>query len=155
MPRILAVLFTLLLSSPLFAGSAEDQALGLINEARAQAGCNPLQPEPRLTAAALGHAQDMAEANYFGHKGRDGSNFTSRIRRQGFPMGAGAENIAAGYRDPQQIVSGWLSSAGHRKNMLNCRYRRTGLAMFYQPDDQPIMGNSFPYRAYWVQVFSK
>lgn len=144
-----------LLAFPLHAGGAEDQALGLVNIARSKAGCAALRIEARLTAAAFGHARDMAEQDFFDHKGSDGSRFSTRIARQGYPFRAGAENIAAGYTDPQKTVAQWLQSKGHAKNMLNCGYDKTGIAMYYQPDDAPIEGNGFALRAYWVQVFAK
>ena len=155
MHKVWAFLVAVLMAAPIFAGEAENRALALVNAARAQAGCAALQTEPHLKAAALAHAKDMAEQDYFGHEGKDGSHFTARVRRAGLNMGAGAENIAAGYKDPEKVVSIWLQSPGHRKNMLNCRYKRTGLAMFYQADDKPIQGNSFSYKYYWVQVYSK
>lgn len=148
-------LLVVLLAQPVFAGEVEHQALALVNAARAQAGCPALQPEPHMEAAALAHAKDMAMNDYFGHEGTDGSHFTARVRRAGLNMGAGAENIAAGYKDPQKVVSIWLGSPGHLRNMMNCRYKRTGLAVYYQADDKPMQGNSYAYKYYWVQVFAK
>lgn len=155
MLRLCAFGVVALLALPLHAGQTEERALALINAARGKAGCVALSEDPRLTAAALGHAKDMAEQDYFDHKGRDGSNFATRARRAGFGMRAGAENIAAGHQEPEAVVAQWLDSEGHRKNMLNCGYRTTGIAMFYQADDKPFAGNRAALRAYWVQVFSK
>ena len=155
MLRGLIFLFAVLTGAQAFAGDTESDTLALINAARAKAGCAALVTEPHMHAAALAHAKDMAEKDYFSHTGKDGSTFATRVRRAGLNMGAGAENIAAGYKDPQKVVSIWLQSPGHRKNMLNCSYRRTGLAMFYQANDKPIQGNSFAYKYYWVQVLSK
>jgi uncharacterized protein YkwD len=153
MRRALALLLSLA-SFPAGAGAAEDRALALINAARMQAGCPALVVDPRLQAAAAGHAKAMAEQDFFDHKGRDGSRFSDRIRAQGYKTRASAENIAAGYPSPDKTVAQWLGSSGHKRNMLNCRYRDTGLAMFYQADDAPIAGNSFALKAYWVQVFA-
>jgi uncharacterized protein YkwD len=96
----------------------------------------------------------MAQQNFFGHAGKDGSKFSSRIKRQGYSYRTAAENIAAGHRTAMQAVQGWLKSAGHRRNILNCRMTETGIAMVYQPDDRPIRGNPAPLRYYWVQVFA-
>ncbi len=139
--------------SPVAAGPAESVLSG-INAARAKAGCGPLRLNGKLTAAAKAHARAMAEQNFFGHSGKDGSRFSSRIKRQGYSYSTAAENIAAGQRSAGQVVSSWLKSAGHRRNILNCRLTETGIAVVYQADDKPIRGNRAPLRYYWVQVFA-
>ena len=148
-----ALLLSLALAaSPVAAASPAETVLSAVNAARAKAGCQPLRMNAKLTAAAKAHAKAMAEQNFFGHAGKDGSRMSSRIKRQGYSYRTAAENIAAGYRSAGQVVSGWLKSAGHRRNMLDCRMRETGIAVVYQADDRPIRGNSAPLRYYWVQV---
>ena len=150
-----ALLLSLALAaSPVAAASPAETVLSAVNAARAKAGCQPLRMNAKLTAAAKAHAKAMAEQNFFGHAGKDGSRMSSRSKRQGYSYRTAAENIAAGYRSAGQVVSGWLKSAGHRRNMLDCRMRETGIAVVYQADDRPIRGNSAPLRYYWVQVFA-
>ena len=139
--------------SPVVAGPA-DSVLTAINAARAKAGCGPLRLNGKLAAAAKSHARAMAEQNFFGHAGKDGSRFSSRIARQGYAYRAAAENIAAGQKSASQVVASWLKSPGHRRNILNCRMTETGIALVYQADDRPIRGNPAPLRYYWVQVFA-
>lgn len=136
------------------AASPVESVLSAVNAARVEAGCRPLRMNAKLTAAARGHARAMAEENFFGHAGKDGSRFSSRIRRQGYSYRTAAENIAAGYRSAGQVVAGWLRSSGHRRNILDCRMTETGIAVVYQADDRPIQGNPAPLRYYWVQVFA-
>jgi uncharacterized protein YkwD len=138
---------------PVQADTAQS-VLTAVNSARAKAGCGPLRLDSRLTAAARSHAKAMAEQNFFGHAGKDGSRFTSRIRGQGYSFRDAAENIAAGQKSATQVVQNWLKSAGHRRNILDCRMTETGIAMVYQPDDKPLRGNRTPLRYYWVQVFA-
>ena len=147
------LLLALALTPPVAAGPAES-VLTAINAARAKAGCGPLRLNGKLVAAARGHAKAMAEQNFFGHAGKDGSRFSSRIARQGYSYRTAAENIAAGQKSAAQVVNSWLKSAGHRRNILNCRMTETGIALVYQPDDRPIRGNPAPLRYYWVQVFA-
>lgn len=135
------------------AGQAEQAALALVNQARAQAGCGPLQMEQRLTKAAAGHAQAMAQQDFFGHNDPRGKTPMNRIRAAGYKYHAMAENIAAGNESPEKTVAQWINSAGHRKNMLNCTYRQTGLARAYDPADQPLPGQNYAMNYYWVQVF--
>lgn len=140
--------------APPATASPADSVLSAVNAARAKAGCQPLRLNPKLMAAAKAHARAMAEQNFFGHAGKDGSRFSSRIKRQGYSYRAAAENIAAGQKTAGQVVASWLKSAGHRRNILNCAMRDTGIALVYQPDDRPIRGNPAPLRYYWVQVFA-
>lgn len=148
-----AALLALSLAAPVAAGPAES-VLTAINAARAKAGCGPLHVNGKLVAAAKAHARAMAEQNFFGHAGKDGSRFSSRIARQGYSYRTAAENIAAGQKSASQVVNSWLHSAGHRRNILNCRMTETGIALVYQADDRPIRGNPAPLRYYWVQVFA-
>jgi uncharacterized protein YkwD len=79
---------------------------------------------------------------------------SNRIKGQGYQYRAAAENIAAGQASPTQVAQDWLASPGHRRNILNCTLKDTGIAVAYQPDDQPITGNTAPFQYYWVQVFA-
>ena len=141
------------LPAPVAAG-VEESVLAGGNDARARAGCGPLRMNPKLTAAAKSHARAMAEQNFFSHASKDGSRVSNRIRRQGYSYRAAAENIAAGQKSASQVVGGWLQSAGHRRNILNCVLKETGIAVVYQADDKPIQGQSQPLHYYWVQVFA-
>lgn len=148
------VLACALMIAPSAQASPADTVLSAINAARAKAGCKPLRLDNRLVAAARSHARAMAEQNFFGHSGRDGSRISSRIRRQGYDFRSAAENIAAGQKSANAVVRSWMQSAGHRRNILNCRMTETGIAVVYQADDKPIGGSRYPLRYYWVQVFA-
>jgi len=137
------------------AGEMENAALSLINSARAKAGCAALAINPKLQSAAAGHAKSMARQNFFSHTGKNGSTAKSRIDAAGYGWSAIAENIAAGQTSAKEVVSTWLASAGHKKNMLNCTYTETGLSVVYQADDAPIKGHQYPFRYYWVQTFGR
>lgn len=141
------------MAAPIAAGPAET-VLSAVNAAREKAGCGPLRLNSKLAAAAKSHARAMAEQNFFGHSGKDGSRFSARIARQGYSYRTAAENIAAGQTSAGQVVTSWLKSSGHRRNILNCRMTETGIAVVYQADDRPIRGNPAPLRYYWVQVFA-
>lgn len=141
-------------ASPVAAAGPAESVLSAMNSARAKAGCGALRLNGKLTAAAKGHATAMAEQNFFGHAGKDGSRLSSRITRQGYDFRAAAENIAAGQKTAAQVVASWLKSPGHRRNILDCRMTDTGIALVYQANDRPIRGNPAPLRYYWVQVFA-
>jgi uncharacterized protein YkwD len=100
----------------------------LVNEARADAGCKPLKVEPTLTAAASGHSNDMAARDYFSHTTPEGSTFDERIKTAGYPL-PGAENIARGQKNAEQVMKDWMNSAGHRANILNCQLKVIGVGL--------------------------
>jgi uncharacterized protein YkwD len=132
---------------------AVQSVLAGINSVRAKAGCGPLALNKQLMAAAEAHARNMAEDDFFGHRDKSGKGFPTRVRAQGYPLSLAAENIAAGQKTPEKAVQAWLDSPSHRKNVMNCKFRETGIAMVYQQDDKPLKGQSMGLRYYWVQVF--
>ena len=86
-----------------------------------------------LSQAAMSHACDMSANNYLDHRGTDGSNSQDRVRKMGYNDCLVAENLAWGYPDPTQIVSGWMSSPGHRSNMLLASARDFGVGIVESP----------------------
>jgi len=85
----------------------------------------PLAFNANLIAAARGHSQDMADHDFQGHSGSDGSSFTDRIATAGyFSWNAVAENVYA-YSDSVShghagfVVDWGVPSLGHRRNIMN------------------------------------
>ncbi len=124
-------------------GSLVTQVLALVNVERVAAGCGALSNDSRLASAALAHSRDMAANDYFSHDSQDGRSFADRISAAGYSGGAIAENIAAGQSTATAVVAGWMESAGHRANILNCAYTDMGLGY--------ATGGSFG--TYWTQDF--
>lgn len=108
------------------APSYASEVTRLINLERARAGCGALRVEPKLQAAAQLHSKDMVDRRYFSHTSPDGKGPGERAAAQGYRTWAG-ENIAAGYPTPATVVRAWMTSAGHRANILNCRSASTGV----------------------------
>ncbi|TDV39797.1 CAP domain-containing protein [Actinophytocola oryzae] len=108
--------------------SAQEQVVSLTNNERGQAGCDPLTIDADITAAAQGHASDMAERDYFEHTTPDGVTFDQRIRNAGYAS-PGAENIAKGADTAAQVVELWMNSPGHRANILNCDLKTIGIGL--------------------------
>lgn len=151
-PEALLIALALGLAAPASADPVQSVLSG-INAVRAKAGCGALTLNRQLMATAEAHARNMAEDDFFGHRDRSGKGFPARVRAQGYPLSLAAENIAAGQKTPEKAVQAWLDSPSHRKNVMNCKFRETGIAMVYQPDDKPLKGQSMGLRYYWVQVF--
>lgn len=100
------------------AGDVQAQLLALHVAERSQAGLPALRLDPKLTAAAQGHADFMAHADRLGHSGIGDGDPWTRIRDQGYAFTAAAENIAEGYQTPAAVMAGWMSSTGHRANIM-------------------------------------
>lgn len=112
-----------------------------VNDSRRANGVETLTYNSELGRAAMTHACDMMTNDFFAHRGTDGSNSQARVRRAGYRDCIVAENIAWGYPRPEQIISGWMSSDGHRRNMLHPRMEEFGIGV--------TMGPRGPY---WVLV---
>lgn len=123
----------------------ENQVAALVNKARVQARCVALHTDERMRKAARRHSADMATYNYFSHTGRNGSSFVDRLGAAGYPKSkAAGENIAYGYKTAQAVFDAWMKSPGHRRNILNCEARGTGVGLAYR-------GRT----AYWTQEFGR
>jgi uncharacterized protein YkwD len=116
------------------------QALTLVNQERARAGCASLWIVPKLQAPAEQQSQDQADRDRYGHDGADGSTVNSRLSGLGYSRWG--ENVVQA-QSAQAAVNFWSNSPSHRANMLNCVYKETGLAL----------ARSDSGRLYWTQTF--
>jgi uncharacterized protein YkwD len=109
--------------------------LCLINTERAQNGKEPLSPDPRLEQAAESHGKEMLSVDYFDHVSPSGLTPVQRIRETGYIPSSEVgyvigENLAWGtltLATPQAIVSAWIASPEHLANILEGKYRETGI----------------------------
>jgi uncharacterized protein YkwD len=109
--------------------SAQTQQLfQLVNSAREDMGCDPVNEDSRLDAAALAHSEDMANNGYFSHNGPGNTRFDKRIESYGYDS-PGGENIAEGQTSAQQVFDAWMSDSGHRDNILNCDFVAMGVGL--------------------------
>ncbi|MDI9888732.1 CAP domain-containing protein [Streptomyces sp. HNM0645] len=122
------------------ASGAVARVVQLVNSERSKAGCSPVTVNAKLTKAAQDHSQDMASHRNMSHTGSDGSDPGTRISRAGYNWSTYGENVAYGYETPEKVMAGWMSSPGHKKNILNCEFKEIGVGLA-----QP--GN------YWTQDF--
>ena len=112
------------------------QVITLLNEQRVNNGLSPLTADSTLTAAAMQRAAETVI--YFSHTRPNGSRcFTA------FDGGWRGENIAAGQADPDEVITGWMNSTGHRKNILEANYTSVGVGCF-----------NYKGINFWVQCFS-
>jgi uncharacterized protein YkwD len=132
------------------AGEAPDAAnietvraaiLCLVNRERTSRGESALTVNRHLEASAQGHTESMANGDYFEHYGPGGQSPVSRARAAGYITSSRTgwligENIAFGtlwLATPRAIVAAWMASPGHRANILNGRFRETGIGVSDHP----------------------
>jgi uncharacterized protein YkwD len=125
---------------------ASAEAESTLEGIRATAGLPALVPDPQLEKAALQQARYMAAARSMTHDTGWGRDFGSRVKDNDI-KGAAAENIAQGRMDTKRLFAMWMASPPHRRNMLDARFTRFGLA--YAPDP------SNPDWRYWALVLGK
>lgn len=98
-----------------------------VNKIRAQHGCKrQLKVGKGLIKAAQRHADDMSRKGYFSHTSKDGRSWVTRIRVAGWKQPAG-ENIARGYDNAAEVMTGWMNSPSHRRNIVDCKFRCIGV----------------------------
>jgi uncharacterized protein YkwD len=129
------------------ATSDERKAFELVNAERRARGERPLVWDAELTRMARIHSENMARQNFFNHKGPDGQGLRERSRASGISdFRALAENLAynKGFADVASCaVTGWMHSEGHRDNILNEEFTRSGIGIARAADG----------RVYITQVF--
>jgi uncharacterized YkwD family protein len=120
------------------AGTFASQVITLVNQERAKAGLQAVSSDSALTAMALDKAKDMYNSNYFDHNSpKYGSPF-NMMTSYGISYTYAGENIAKGQKDPQEVMTAWMNSTGHRDNILNSHFTKIGVAY---------------YNGEWVQEF--
>ena len=92
-----------------------------------------LEPESALCKSATYHAEDLGQTGEVGHTSSNGKSFSERLESY-FDCMAYAENCSYGYSQAIDIVMQLLiddnvASLGHRKNILNPKYKSIGVSI--------------------------
>ncbi len=122
--------------------SVANQILSIVNKERAANGLPALTLDTQLCTAAQAKAEDMKAKNYFSHTSPTYGSPFEMMKKFGISYRAAGENIAKGQKTPQAVMSAWMNSDGHRKNILGKSYTQLGVGYVYN--------NGSPY---WVQLF--
>lgn len=143
------------LPTPALSPALAMRALQLVNEVRARGthcGDELFGPAPPVTLSgtlanvALGHANDMAEKNYFEHVDPAGQSPADRVRAVGYQEKLVGENIAYGPKSVDEVVQGWLDSPGHCENIMDPRFVEMGIG---------LAPGHVKRGLYWVQVLAE
>jgi uncharacterized protein YkwD len=103
--------------------------LAKVNAARRAVGARPLAADPHLDAAAQEHAEDMLHRAYYDHETPEGQKPRARLEATGYLAHKVGENIAEGQFSVNEVMSGWLGSSGHRRNLLDPDFSDLGVGL--------------------------
>ena len=123
---------------------ASATAASRIAAIRSSQGLPALRADAQLERAALRQSGYMASSGRMTHRTGFGRDFSSRMRSDGIE-GPAAENIANGGMELDKVFEMWMNSRGHRRNMLDPRFSRYGLAS----------AKDEAGRKYWTLVLAK
>lgn len=123
------------------------RVIELVNEERVARGKHPLEINDELMENAMVRAEEASE--YFSHTRPDGRNCGTAITVR---YSLAAENLHGGgrlSRDTLEVMAdetleGWIHSAGHKKNMLDSRFRETGVGVY-------ITDQSYTVSQYYIK----
>ncbi|WP_080845768.1 CAP domain-containing protein [Cytobacillus gottheilii] len=118
----------------------EQQVLDLTNAERAKYGVPALKLDTELSKVAREKSNDMKTRGYFDHNSPTYGSPFDMMKQFGITYKTAGENIAMGQRSPQEVVTAWMNSEGHRKNILNANFTHLGVGHVAD-------GN------YWTQMF--
>jgi len=126
--------------------SKRDRVIQITNKKRRAHGCNNLRKNAALGRAAQKHTKRMADAGEVSHQLEGEAYFSTRITRAGYRNWTlVGENVAGGQLTPAEVMQDWMNSAGHRANILNCRFKHIGVGYAKASDGTP----------YWTQDFGR
>lgn len=119
------------------AGDYGAQLISLVNDQRRAVGLSALATVASLNSASDTHNRFMASNSCFAHQCAGEPDPGTRARSAGYPSAGIGENIAGGYITPQDVMNGWMNSAGHRANILGA-YTDIGCAYLANPNGAGI-----------------
>ena len=117
----------------------------LTNAERRNGGLADLRAEARLMHAAQLQADQVASLRRLEHVLPEAAYPApaDRLAAAGYAWRAYGENLASGQRSASEAVTDWMSSPGHRANIMNGTFTEIGIG--YATDSTG--------RPYYVQVF--
>ena len=111
-----------------FSAEYEAEVISLVNAERAKQGLAALKKDSGAVNVARVRAKEIVSS--FSHTRPDGRSCFTAASDLGVTYRSAGENIAYGYPTPAAVVSGWMNSDGHRKNILSSSFTKIGIGCF-------------------------
>ena len=121
----------------------QQEVVNLVNKERAKYGLSALKSNSSLANVATIKSQDMVNKNYFSHTSPTYGSPFDMMKQFGISYKTAGENIAMGQKTPSEVVTAWMNSEGHRKNILSSSFTQIGVGVAKNANGQ----------LYWTQMF--
>ncbi|MBQ7885585.1 MAG: hypothetical protein IJ313_01685 [Clostridia bacterium] len=109
--------------------SAQEQTAGnLLNNDRARYNLPRLAIDPALCRIARIKSEDMRDNQYFAHTSPTYGDVRQMLKTFGYSYAAAGENIAH-HATIEKAQAAFLSSPGHRRNVMSTAYTKVGLGV--------------------------
>ena len=108
----------------------EEFAWNLLNHDRTANGLSALPLDAALSRIARIKAEDMRDQGYFAHESPTYGSVSNMLRHFGYSFNAAGENIAH-HATVEKSQAAFMSSDGHRRNILSSSWTRAGLGVAY------------------------
>lgn len=106
-----------------------EKIIVLTNNQRLQNDQTPLSVSSKLNQAALAKAADMFANNYWAHTSPNGTEPWYFISQADYQYRHAGENLARDFENSSEVVSAWMLSPSHKKNILDPRFENIGVAV--------------------------
>lgn len=112
--------------------------LCLLNRERTSRGLPKLSSNGELGRAAQRFSASMVRGRFFDHVSPSGSTLKSRVRGgtsylhgavRSWSLGENIAWASGELATPKQIVRSWMTSPGHRRNILDAGFRHIGIGV--------------------------
>lgn len=131
----------------------KQKIIELVNQVRAANGKSLLVENNDVMNCAQLKAQDFIDNNYFAHTSPKYGDASAMLESM-FSIGSNfvGENIAAGESTPEKAIEDWISSEGHRTNILDDDITQIGVG--YVTLDSGVSVDGVTYHDFWVEIFT-
>lgn len=103
--------------------------INLTNQQRLNAGLPQFQLDNKLTQAAYAKAENMLAEQYFAHYSPSNLSPWYWFEQAGYEYAYAGENLAMDFIQAEDVISGWMASDSHRRNILNPNYNQIGIGI--------------------------
>lgn len=108
----------------------EQTAWNLLNSDRNANGLASLPLDAELSRIARIKAEDMRDKGYFAHQSPTYGSPSEMLKHFGYSFSAASENIAH-HANITKAQAAFMSSDGHRRNILSAGWTRVGIGVCY------------------------
>jgi len=129
--------------SPEWMERERGEVIRLVNIERDRAGLPRLEANDSIMQAAQIRAIELAA--HYSHERPDGSRWVTVFEQADVSQRPSGENIHRAMHSAESAMNGWMSSEGHRNNIL--REQATTIGVGFYRDEAG--------RLFWVQVFGR